>query len=102
MWKAWKLDFKTESLQPISLEIGDDSMNLDEISRQLPGGVYTTLRTYHRLQALNLERHFDRLERSAHRIGYDIKVARQEIRSGIRQMIDCTTETGDFRSRIMQ
>lgn len=57
---------------------------LDEITQNLPGGVYTTLRTYKKTKAVALENHFDRLEESAHLLGADIRLDRLFLRQVLR------------------
>jgi branched-chain amino acid aminotransferase len=47
-----------------SVEIGQ-AASLDSLTKVLPGGAYTTLRTFRGSKALRLEDHFARLERTA-------------------------------------
>ncbi len=60
---------------------------LDEVTRQLPAGVYTTFRTYQKTSVLLLQEHFDRLEESARLIGARIRLERNLIRAELRRLI---------------
>jgi branched-chain amino acid aminotransferase len=61
--------------------------DLDAASAQLPGGAYTTLRTFERTKVLDLAEHLDRLEASAARIGERQSVSRSNLRVAIRNAI---------------
>lgn len=50
--------------------------SLDEVSRHLPNGTYTTLRTFGKHRFLRLDAHLDRLEDSAHLLGKTIRLDR--------------------------
>lgn len=52
---------------------------LDEVSRHLPDGTYTTLRTFNRNQFLRLDAHLDRLEESARVLGKRFKLDRSRL-----------------------
>lgn len=59
-------------------------ISLDEISRQIPSGVYTTFRTYQKRYALHLMDHFDRLENSAKLSGNPINLDYDQVRQDLR------------------
>ncbi len=70
---------------PVSL-IGDtDSLNA--ASNQLPGGVYTTFRTYQKRFVLYLTEHFDRLINSAELTGHRIQLDTERIRLVLRKTL---------------
>lgn len=60
---------------------------LDEATRRLPAGVYTTFRTYQKTSVLLLQDHFDRLEESAQLIGVTMKLERETIRIAMRGLV---------------
>ncbi len=71
--------------------------SLDTISRMLPGGAYTTFRTYDNDRAFHLEDHLKRLEDSAVLAGKNIAIRHGLIHQGIRQVIK---QSGFLESRI--
>ncbi len=75
--------------------------SLDEACRRLPGGAYTTLRTFGGARSLRLEDHFDRLEESANLAGVPVQLPRAELRQALRQLIAQGLQTGNFRIRIV-
>lgn len=64
--------------QKISLPVHAHS--LDEASRQIPSGVYTTFRTYQKFYVLHLRDHFERLEESAKLTGHPVTIDTVRIR----------------------
>lgn len=60
---VWKIE--PGSFVPIQIQILPHPSSLDHATRQLPGGAYTTLRTYHGNQVLRLNEHFLRLQETA-------------------------------------
>jgi len=61
--------------------------SLDEASRNLPSGAYTTLRTYSHKNAIRLREHLTRLRESAKLKGYDIVIDENRIREAIRWVL---------------
>lgn len=82
---AWKLPRAQIENQP--LRIQGEWSSLDEACRGLPGGAYTTLRTYHRNQALFLADHFQRLEASAGLSGQPISLDHARLREALRTVL---------------
>lgn len=70
---------------------------LRELAMVEPEGVYTITRTYHGDQAVLLEAHFDRLEESARLEGIAITIDRDQLRAGLRQLIE---RAGYLNSRL--
>lgn len=64
-----------------------DLRSLDQANRLIPDGVYTTFRTYDKLNVLDLEGHFDRLEESARLTQKEIFLQRLEIRRVLRNLL---------------
>lgn len=63
------------------------ALTLDEAARQMPGGAYTTFRTFQRSRVLRLSEHFLRLEETARLAGYPLVVDRERIRAALQQAI---------------
>ena len=87
---VWKVVFNHHNAKLKPLEISLNGHSLDVVSREyLPGGAYTTFRTYQHDKALYLERHFERLEETAQLadspIWFDHAQLRGAIRDSIRQ-----------------
>ncbi|HVP21455.1 MAG TPA: aminotransferase class IV [Anaerolineaceae bacterium] len=76
-----------------------DLSSLDQVSTELPRGVYTTFRTYLRSYAYDLEDHFQRLVNSASLVGNQITLDSGRIRAAIRQILP-SLEGEEFRIRI--
>jgi branched-chain amino acid aminotransferase len=85
-------------LAPVSLNTQPGS--LDAASSQLPGGAYTTFRTYQRCQALRLDDHFQRLEQTAHLAGQPVSLAWPCLRSALHALANCAPPDADQRFRV--
>ncbi len=70
---------------PISLP--EIPSTLNEASNQLPGGVYTTFRTYQKKYVLYLAEHFDRLVNSAALTGHTLTLDSERIRLALRKAL---------------
>ncbi|HBG73958.1 MAG: hypothetical protein A2X25_02545 [Chloroflexi bacterium GWB2_49_20] len=68
------------------------SSTLDEISSQLPNGIYTTFRTFDHYKFFLLESHFHRLEESANLINKPIKLNYLLIRDALREVVKISLE----------
>jgi branched-chain amino acid aminotransferase len=81
---AWKYNpAEKNGLEPITLAVN----TLDEGTQQLPGGGYTTFRTWNGTRVLRMEDHFNRLEESAHLIGKEIRINRKGLRAALRDSV---------------
>ncbi|MCC6148469.1 MAG: aminotransferase class IV [Anaerolineaceae bacterium] len=85
------------SLEEIGFE--QPALTLDDASRLLPAGAYTTLRTYRGNCAIQLEKHFDRLEETARLSGCLFHLERDALRAGMREAIQISSQD-DSRIRI--
>jgi branched-subunit amino acid aminotransferase/4-amino-4-deoxychorismate lyase len=84
---TWKIKVNPQT-PGLIVEITNTAKNLDEASAELPGGAYTTLRTFSRVKALHVDDHFTRLETSARLAGRKVTLQRESIRAGLRHSID--------------
>ncbi len=68
--QVWKINFNGQdtSLEPVALPV-EASNSLDSASRQLPGGSYTTFRTFDHNKVFRLADHLQRLKTSAQLLG---------------------------------
>ena len=85
--KLWhySLTDPTGELQQSNLELSNST--LDEASKKIPSGVYTTFRTYHKNFSLPLVDHIERLEHSASVMGEAVKIDRKIFRRNLRAVI---------------
>ncbi len=94
----WKLT-PTGKLERLEAYNGPNGETLNSISQRLPGGVYTTFRTFHSDQILPLESHIHRLEESAGLIGIPIVIDREAIHRALRLAVQPYLP-GDTRLRL--
>jgi branched-chain amino acid aminotransferase len=97
VWKLIPLPDKV-ILEPIVLT--GDIQTLDGASLCLPGGAYTTLRTYHSDKVLHFGDHLRRLGETAELSGLPQRLDEQVIRKGIRQLLEVYPKGQDFRIRL--
>ena len=81
-FQIWKLASGYREPERISLPLPLPS-SLDEISRWIPAGAYTTFRTYQQVYAFHLPDHLTRLEDSARLAGKSVQLDRIAIREAI-------------------
>lgn len=75
-------------------------VNVDDASKRLPGGGYTTLRTYGRGRVLRMSDHFTRLEETARLAGHPLTLDETYVRSALAQALAAYPHT-DARVRIV-
>jgi branched-chain amino acid aminotransferase len=90
---VWEIADRQGRLTPVVFDQAPESIN--HASRMLPGGVYTSFRTYHGSKILSLEEHFLRLETSAALLGKPIRVDRELVRLGLRSALGQRGELDD-------
>lgn len=93
---VWKLSTQSSDL-PAKLSIA--APTLDDTARQLPGGAYTTFRTFQRYRVLRLNEHFLRLEETARLAGHNVSLDRERIRTALRHTI-AAFPAGETRVRV--
>ena len=72
-------------------------VTMNDVTRELPNGAYTTFRTYQHHNAINIENHLDRLEETAKLANNPISLQRETILAGIREAIK---ESSNLDSRV--
>jgi branched-chain amino acid aminotransferase len=100
MVTAWQCDLSSEPARIIPYDLSSHPTSLDEASRNLPSGAYTTLRTYSHDQVIRLADHFERLSISARLTGLSLKLDDRKMRQAIRSIIDAFNIEQDIRLRI--
>lgn len=85
--KTWKASFSQPGEKFEILRLPLSMQSLDEASLHLPGGAYTTFRTYSGRKVLHLEDHLSRLEQTAEMAGQPVKLARLALRSALRRAL---------------
>ncbi|GAB1421600.1 branched-chain-amino-acid transaminase [Anaerolineales bacterium] len=84
------------TLEPVSYEAKD----LNEAAEyESQDGIYTVGNTFHKYYVLNFEQHLKRLKDSCHLVDIDYTIQEENLRQGLRQMID-EADYGDVRYRI--
>jgi branched-chain amino acid aminotransferase len=73
---------------------------LDEITRALPEGAYTTLRTYQHWSTIHLKDHFDRLKETCRLTGCTIEIDQDLIRFGLKHIVNNLSQVSELRLRI--
>lgn len=79
----------TDQIDPSFEQIHLDPapQTLDEASRRLPSGGYTTFRTFGKTRVLRLSEHFERMEETARLAGHPQAVDRSQICRALRQAL---------------
>ena len=83
--KLWKLTSQSGAPVYLALKVDDRWGTLDEVSTGIPGGAYTTLRTFLGRKVVRLEDHLRRLDETAILSGKKIQMDHELIRRLMRQ-----------------
>lgn len=95
------LHLKPDPKQPYGLlNLIPSPKSLDEATRLLPGGGYTTFRTYNRFRILRLADHYKRLEETAKLASKAVSIDRSHVSSVLHQVLD-DYPAKDMRVRII-
>ena len=97
-WKAEYLDSKYELIK-IEIPVGWDT--LDAVTTHLPGGAYTTFRTYDHNKVIRLDDHLRRLEETARLAHKPVTLERLRLREVLRNVIDEYPGDMDLRIRVV-
>ncbi|NPV85171.1 MAG: hypothetical protein HPY45_04070 [Anaerolineae bacterium] len=95
--KTWKLD-KAGNLALLPQPSTRTIRNLDEASKILPDGAYTSFRTFYGNRVLHLEDHIKRLEESSRLANKPVELNDAVIRKALKQVID--HQPGEKRIRL--
>ncbi|MBN2548104.1 MAG: aminotransferase class IV family protein [Anaerolineales bacterium] len=97
--RTWKLSSEPPPSELIELPLAGCA-SLDEASSLLPGGAYTTFRTFERSKAVRLSNHFHRLEETAALAGQSIRLDTAGLRQALRQVISQQKSGDELRLRL--
>ncbi len=97
VWKLVSVPGRVD-LEQVVLPVA--ATDLDQASASLPGGAYTTLRTYGGRRALRLADHFRRLEETAQLAGYPSRLDDLALRAALRQVTLFAPPGGNVRLRL--
>ena len=100
MLPVWRLITSKSPASAIPVAISPAPASLDEASRHLPSGAYTTLRTYSYQNVIRLSKHLARLRESAILKGYDIAIDEKRIREAIRWVLGQVENEQEYRLRL--
>jgi branched-chain amino acid aminotransferase len=95
--KTWKIDHQRNAYEQI--ELAKTCHSLDEVSKTIPQGAYTTFRTFYHNKIFHIQDHFSRLEESARLAKCRIKISQELLRQTLRHAI-WEEEKVDLRVRI--
>jgi branched-chain amino acid aminotransferase len=84
---VWRILGSYQSSKIELVTLAGASQTLDEISSQLPNGVYTTFRTFGHNKTLPLEPQFRRLEESAALLNKPVSLDRNLIKEALREVV---------------
>ncbi|MGB2909290.1 MAG: aminotransferase class IV, partial [Anaerolineales bacterium] len=97
-WKAVYWESKTEFIK-FDIPVGWDT--LDAVTMHLPGGAYTTFRTYDHNKVIRLDDHLGRLEETARLAHKPVTLERFRLREALRNAIDEYPGDMDLRIRMV-
>lgn len=83
-----------------AVQLSPPPKTLDQASELLPGGAYTTFRTYQRTNAVRLDDHLSRLEETAGLAGQAVSIDRAGLRQALRQAIRQAPDWPELRLRL--
>jgi branched-chain amino acid aminotransferase len=99
--RLWLLKLGKESQELIEQEYPEEGDSFDSITMAIPGGAYTTFRTYEHEKSLRLDAHLERLKETSQLAGQPLGYDPSDIRPYIRDILDQYPEEQDLRIRIV-
>jgi branched-chain amino acid aminotransferase len=96
---TWRLRPVGEIYETTPFPTGKPAASLDEVSLQLPGGAYTTFRTYHHIECLRIQDHMQRLCDSAERAQQRVSLSFTPLRAALRAIL-VQSPFGEARVRV--
>ena len=99
--RVWLLKNGEEPQDMIEREYPEELDTFDSITMVIPGGAYTTFRTYEHDKALCLDAHLERLDETAKLAGKPLGYEPAKLLPYIRNIIDQYPEEQDLRIRIV-
>lgn len=81
---VWKIERGPMAAGLLSVNLSGDPISLDAVSKELPGGAYTTFRTFGQHSAIRLAEHIARLEETSNLAGKPIVLDEITVRAALR------------------
>jgi len=82
---VWRLPYGSRAIEPVDLH--PEPLSLDQGTQQLPGGGYTTFRTFDKFGILRLQDHYLRLEETAQLAGKPVNIDREILQQLLRKIL---------------
>jgi len=98
---AWKAEYRESKYELTRIEIPVGWDTLDAVTTHLPGGAYTTFRTYDHNKVIRLDDHLGRLEETARLAHKPVTLERLRLREALRNVIDEYPGKKDLRIRVV-
>ena len=98
---AWKAEYRESKYELIKIEIFVGWDTLNAVTTHLPGGAYTTFRTYDHNKVIRLDDHLERLEETARLAQKPVTLDRFRLREALRNAIDEYPGDMDLRIRMV-
>ena len=98
--RVWKIIVDTSNVYMHELKLNIQPEGLDDVTRQLPGGAYTTFRTYQGWKVLPLDRQIQRLQETAALLGYKQKIEENVFRKALRKVLGEYDGDSELRFRV--
>ena len=98
---AWKAEYRESKYELIKIEIPVGWDTLDAVTTHLPGGAYTTFRTYDHNKVIRLDDHLGRLEETARLAQKPVTLEQLRLREALRNVIDEYPGDMDLRIRMV-
>lgn len=99
--RVWLIKNGVETQEMIEQEYPEKLDTFDSITMAIPGGAYTTFRTYEHNKALRLDAHLKRLSETAQLAGEPLGYDPLNIRPNIREILGQYPDETDLRIRIV-
>jgi branched-chain amino acid aminotransferase len=98
---AWKAEYRESKYELTRIEIPVGWDTLDAVTTHLPGGAYTTFRTYDHNKVIRLDDHLGRLEETARLAHKPVTLERLRLREALCNVIDEYPGIKDLRIRVV-
>ena len=98
--KTWKIDQSADRVRLVDVQLPHPVRSLNDSSRQLPGGAYTTFCTYHGGKVLQLPEQIRRLENSAKIVCCPVVIDEEFFRQALRIAILKLDKDCEIRIRV--
>ncbi|MFC2055536.1 aminotransferase class IV [Chloroflexota bacterium] len=99
--RIWRACIEDKSQDLIERNFPEDLDTFDAITMSIPGGAYTTFRTYDHKKVIRLDDHLGRLEETARLTHKPVTLEQLRLREALRNVIDEYPGDMDLRIRVV-